>query len=102
MKLIFLILFYEKMEISGIHIVKCTLYIRIMQKQIEKEIWQIFGEEISSFKEKWKIGENDSYICTLIRSDSIENFITYVNRTNFSLSSKIKPSVYETNLFFNW
>ena len=34
-----------------------------------------------------------------IRSDSIEEFIAYVNLTNLSLLTKIKPSIYETHSF---
>lgn len=50
------------------------------------------------FYEKRKIGENDNEICEIIRKDSIEEFITYVKKTNYSLSSRIKPSIYETNV----
>ena len=70
-----------------------------MQKQIEKEISEKFNEDISTFEEKCQIGENDSYICSLIREDSIEDFVSYVNTTNFNLSAKIKPSIFETNSF---
>ena len=69
------------------------------QKQMLIEIQQKYNEDISTFEDKCKIGENDLYICSLIRSDSIEKFVSYVNRTNLSLSTKIKPSIYETNLF---
>ena len=50
-------------------------------------------------EEKCQIGENDSHICSLILSDSVEEFIAYVNRTNLSLLTKIKPFVYETHSF---
>ena len=69
------------------------------QKQIENEIIHRYKEDISTFEEKCKIGENDSYICSLIRSDSIKEFVIYVNKTNLSFSSKIKPSIFETNSF---
>ena len=69
------------------------------QKNIEKNISQKYDEDISIFKEKCKIGENDSYICSLIREDSVEEFISYVNRINLPLCSKIEPSFYETNSF---
>lgn len=49
---------------------------------------------------KRKTGENESFICTLIRNDSVEEFISYVNRSNISLHSTIiKPSIFETNSF---
>ena len=70
-----------------------------LQKEIEEEIIRKYSETISSFEEKCQIGENDSYICSLIRSDSVEEFIAYVNRTNLSLLTKIKPSIYETHSF---
>lgn len=50
-------------------------------------------------RKKCQIGENDDFICTLIRNDSIEDFVTYVNQTNLSLTSQIKPSIYETNSY---
>ena len=69
------------------------------QKQIEKDIFDHYGDELPTFEEKCRIGENDSYLCSLIRSDSIEEFVSYVNRTNLSLSVKIDSSIYETNSF---
>ena len=62
-----------------------------LQKQIEEEISQKYSETISTFEEKCQIGENDSYICSLIRSDSVEEFVKRL--------TKIKPSIYETNSF---
>ncbi|KAK8888241.1 hypothetical protein M9Y10_039306 [Tritrichomonas musculus] len=44
-------------------------------------------------------GENDSQILSMIRNDSVEEFISYVTRSNHSLSSKITPSIFETNSF---
>ncbi|KAK8890642.1 hypothetical protein M9Y10_035425 [Tritrichomonas musculus] len=69
------------------------------RKQIEREITQKYNETIESFEEKCRNGENDSYICSLIRKDSVEEFISHVNRSNISLTSKINQSIYETNLF---
>ena len=48
-------------------------------------------------KKKREIGENDSYICSLIRNDSIEEFVSYSTRMNLPLSSRIKSSPFETN-----
>ena len=64
-----------------------------MQKQIENKILEHFGEELSTFEKKFQIGENDSYICSLIRSDLVEEFVAYVNRTNLPLLSTINPSL---------
>ena len=46
-----------------------------------------------------KIGENESYLSEMIRNDSVDDQIAYVNRIYTSLNSKIYPSIYETNLF---
>lgn len=62
------------------------------QEQIESEIFPIF-------EEKCQLCEKDSYICTLIREDSVEEFVSHVNRTNLSLYTQIEPSIYETNSF---
>lgn len=53
----------------------------------------------NTFNQKRKIGENDSYLCQIIRQDSIEDFISHVNRLNMSLHIKIKRSAFETNTF---
>lgn len=53
--------------------------------------------ESESFIHNQKEGENELYICKLIRNDAISDFITYVNRNDLSLSTKIKPSIFETN-----
>ena len=38
-------------------------------------------------------------ICSLIRQDSVVDFITHVNRYNISPLSRISPSIFETNPF---
>ena len=73
-----------------------------------------FSPEIQLFKEKKfssndqlpenfqlnrQIGENEQYICKLIREDLIEDFIIYVNKNDTDLSMKINPSIFETNSF---
>ena len=52
-----------------------------------------------NYEEKRLIGENDSYICQLIRNDDIIEFVKYVNKNNISLSDIINPSIFETNQF---
>lgn len=59
----------------------------------------LIEENISKFEEKCLIGENDTYICILIRQDLVKEFITYVNQSNIKLTSKIKPSIFESNDF---
>ncbi|KAK8843864.1 hypothetical protein M9Y10_024940 [Tritrichomonas musculus] len=72
------------------------------RKKIEKELENILGESWNKeFKEKREIGENDSYICHLIRQDSVEEFISYINIHNISPSSQIKQSIFETNIILD-
>ena len=55
---------------------------------------------MDDFEIQRRKGENDEYICELIRNDSIELFVQYVNKTNLSLSNTIiNPSIFETNNF---
>ena len=68
-------------------------------KTIEREIKNKYKIDLDNFEEKYETGENDSYICFLVRQDLVEEFISYVNRTNTSLSSQIQPSIFETNSF---
>ena len=57
-------------------------------------------KEYELFELKRKSGENDENICQLIRNDSIDEFISYVNRLNLPLSqTTIKKSIFETNSF---
>ena len=56
-------------------------------------------ENFKIFDSKRKIGENENYICNLIRNDQVKEFIVHVNKTNLSLSTIIEPSIFETNRF---
>ena len=69
-------------------------------KKLLSENPDLDDQNYKSYEEKRKIGENDSYICELIRNDSIKEFIIYVNKKNLYLSSIISPSIYETNPLF--
>ena len=46
---------------------------------------------------KRKNGVNDHYICKLIREDSVEDFISYVNKNNILLDGQIPCSIFETS-----
>ena len=70
-----------------------------VQMKAERDISVYFNEEIETFEKKCQIGENDSYICSLIRKDSIDEFIIYVNQKCISLNSKINFSFFETNSY---
>lgn len=71
----------------------------------DKEIFEYQNDskyessEIDDFDEKRHIGENDSKICQLIRSDSLDDFIVYLNTTNFQITGTIPYSKFETNYF---
>ena len=78
-------------------------YIQFLLPEINsftKRSEETSGEtDLKLFKEKRKIGENELYMCELIRNDSVEDFITLINRKNISLNTKIEASIYETNTF---
>lgn len=69
--------------------------------QIEKQLSEKIPGSLEKIDYLRKIGENESYICELIRNDSSEEFISYMNQSNTSLSITIKPSIFETNSFLN-
>lgn len=52
-----------------------------------------------NYDEMAKKNENEDYVCELIRKDSIEDFIIFVNKNDYSLNNTIKQSVNETNSF---
>ena len=67
---------------------------------IENEIIQNFSIENSEvFDEKREIGENDDTICTIIRNDLIDEFISFVKKNDYPLNSQINQSIFETNNF---
>lgn len=69
-------------------------------ESIEKELRsQSQDYKSDTFLMKRKIGENDTFLCELIRKDIVEDFISHVNKNNISLTSKIQPSLFETNSF---
>ena len=65
---------------------KDNKFIERMNKEVEED-----------FYEKRREGENDGYLCQLIRHDKIQEFVTFVVQTNLSLNSYIKKSIFETN-----
>ena len=69
------------------------------KKEENEWILEIEKEIPAYFYELRKNGENDHFICELIRKDSIEDFIVYMNQNNYKSNSTIKPSNYETNNF---
>lgn len=69
------------------------------KKELERQMLYRDPNVFDNFDEKRRIGENESYICELIRSDSIVEFVSYVNKTNYPLSNYIRPSIFDTNPF---
>ena len=53
----------------------------------------------NDFFKKRKEGQNDSYLCSLIREDDLNAFIYYINTNDIPFSSKINKSIYETNQY---
>lgn len=79
-------------------------YLEFFYPEVKTFCEETFIENFSktipdNFEEKREQGENDSYICSLIRKDLIEEFVSYVNRTNLSISGQIPTSIFETNHF---
>ncbi|KAK8896811.1 hypothetical protein M9Y10_014732 [Tritrichomonas musculus] len=66
---------------------------------IENELLSKDPNFFDYFDEKRFLGENDSRICSIIRADSIDEFIEYVNETKISLTSKVDTSLFESNSF---
>ena len=74
-------------------------FCRLKSDKIKRELLEIDSNIFDNYEEKRLIGENDSFICSLIRDDSVEEFIRYINQTNLSISTEIEPSIFETNGF---
>ena len=65
----------------------------------EEQNEALFEKYHEKFEEKRKTGENDNYICELIRNDLIDNFISYVNQNDINIHDDIEISIFETNQF---
>ena len=68
-------------------------------EQIEEDLNKYYPEILDDFENIRECGENELYICSLIRNDSVEEFIIYMNKTNLPVSTIIKTSLFETNIF---
>ena len=106
-KRVLLFLFNEKIVIPDKNIVtimsrnkyKKANYFMYFQPEIKTFKNEAIPQKQIDFDEKRKIGENDEDVCELIRKDSIEEFITFVNQRNLSLNTTIERSLFETNSF---
>ena len=70
-----------------------------LKKKMFKTLSPFIKEDESQYNHYRKIGENHSYLSSLIRNDSIEEFIIHTNKTNMPLNSKLASSIFETNKF---
>ena len=66
---------------------------------IENKLNDSFSKKYDLSTQKRKRGENDNAISIMIQNDLIDEFIIYVNQTNLPLTSKIRKSIFETNIF---
>ncbi|KAK8871932.1 hypothetical protein M9Y10_007678 [Tritrichomonas musculus] len=62
-------------------------------------IKEIIKEKKSDFYEKRKEGENDNYLCKLIRLRQAKAFFVYANKMNLLLTETVPLSVFETNSY---
>ncbi|KAK8897056.1 hypothetical protein M9Y10_014990 [Tritrichomonas musculus] len=76
-----------------------SFYDEFDQNMIEKELQNFGFRNFTEFNEKRQNGQNDSVLCTLIRDDSVKEFVKYITKSDISPSSFIKHSIFETNSF---
>lgn len=69
------------------------------QSYLSLETDKLPDKNTDNFETYRKNGENESYICAIIRKDEIIDFVSYATRANLKLTSKIQPSIFETNAF---
>lgn len=69
------------------------------REQIEEELKKENSINLDDFEKVRQTGLNSFYICQLIREDSIDEFIKYINERNISENSTINQSLFETNRF---
>lgn len=70
-------------------------YLKYFSPEIKNLNFNI--NDIDSFEEKRRNAENDCMLCQLIRNDSINDFISYVNSNVMKIDSIIPNSIFETN-----
>lgn len=71
-----------------------------MKPFLPEELIQEYSKQIpENFEEKRKLGENDNPICEVIRKGLMDDFTSFVTENQISLSSKVEPSLFETNSY---
>lgn len=64
-------------------------------KNSNDEYYEYYSNE--EYTNKKRTGENDNFICKLIREDSLDEFIEYINKNNMKTTEKIVSDEFETN-----
>lgn len=67
--------------------------------KIESQLLNQKSDIFTNFDENRRRGENDNEIFTLIRNDSITEFISYLNKTETPPDEIFKNSIFETNSY---
>ena len=56
--------------------------------------------DLNSYEFNRKSGENESELCSLIREDKSQEFVTYITKNNITISNEtVHDSIFETNRF---
>lgn len=76
-------------------------YSRLVLKELncKADYSETDQEKMNLFEQKRKFGENDLLYFQLMQNDSVDEYIRYVNETNFPTQEKNGTSIFETNQF---
>ena len=65
------------------------------KSMIEKELVQFDPDNLTNFEEKRQYGENHTLLCSLIRNDSLKEFLIHINRCEIQTNDFIPFSLFE-------
>lgn len=71
-----------------------------IQSGFNSEIDHTKDHGYQEFEQKRRKGESESVICQLIRDDSLDEFISYVEKNDVNLKSSLQHSIFETSKLF--
>lgn len=71
----------------------------LYESNFEEEEEEFICNDIKTIIQTREIGENDDFICKLIRDDNLNEFIEYVNQNEIPLDYNIFHSEFETNSY---
>lgn len=66
---------------------------------VDQKVKELFESNPNDFEQKRENGENDNYICSLIRDDDIDGFVSFRTKCQISPCEEVKHSIFETNYF---